>query len=76
MAGLQSSTLWISPTVEALIKAAINVKISGGCIGTFEEAKAALAVSADGLVHLYVGEVRSVKNKARVDRSGQENKTL
>ncbi|MFZ6799075.1 CIA30 family protein [Undibacterium sp. Di24W] len=43
-------------TVKALIKAShARKKLAVVHIGTFEDAKAALAAGADGLVHLYVG---------------------
>ncbi len=54
-AGYKFNSLDIA-TVEALIKAShARKKLAVVHIGTYDDAKAALAAGADGLVHLYVG---------------------
>ncbi|MBC3882900.1 CIA30 family protein [Undibacterium sp. LX40W] len=54
-AGFKFNSLDVE-TVQALIKAShARKKLAVVHIGTFEDAKAALAAGADGLVHLYIG---------------------
>ena len=45
-------------------------------IGTFEDAKAALAVGADGLVHLYVGSTISEEQSKELIALAKKNKSF